>query len=392
MFTISLDSNNGRVLRKNICKKNILYKIYSRKMNCYFEFNTNYYIPVIKICTKKNLKYHIIKGEYESQLNILEQKTYDDFLYLIKHKKISIDHFFKDSCELFDTETVSFLLSLSSDINCQMALQKTCWREDDNAEMVMIIVDYQLEQEKNSKYISGKKNGSICSKLNFKQPLLNAIERGNYNVVKLLIDYGANPILDKIVNLAVSEGHIDVAELLVSHKAKYKVNVHNFMLLISQQKSQAEMIEFVYNYYIGKEKICRSLFERIINSYNLNNDVESDPDSHSDSDSYSDPDSDSDSDSDPDPYYQTISDSDYDSDSDSDSNSDPYSDLKYITGEELLQELMSRALILASESGSIDTIIAIIDCDLDLQNSIQIACTKTKNKNKQIYDYLNTIH
>jgi ankyrin repeat protein len=82
-----------------------------------------------------------------------------------------------------------------------------------------------------------------------RRPLCNAAERGNINIVKLLIDYDADPKHTDAIKLAIYNNHIDVAEYLIKHGVSSYFDPEIFIYHMSQNESMVETVEFFVKYY-----------------------------------------------------------------------------------------------------------------------------------------------
>ena len=253
-----INFNNKEIVVKFLIKNKIKYALVERHSST-FNINDKYLVKLLVFLNDNNIYYYFQRGNDPFKI-LLKNKQYDDFTFLYDAKIIldaKLCYYLNKSCRKFDAETVSFLLGLNENLSIRVALNTACWRDDDNVDIVRILLDYELNRYKNvfNKNNFNKKSSKlkpIPSSLNnylrlYDDPINNAAEKGNLDIVRLLIDYGANvKANDTAVNIAVNNNHMDIANLLVKNNAEFYFEYDVFMYQMARNESAAEIIEFFH--------------------------------------------------------------------------------------------------------------------------------------------------
>ena len=227
-----------------------------------FEIDSDYFVKTMIFFSKNDIQYQWCnKNEFIKKL--IKEKKLDDFSLLYDKKVIlecDMSKFLQKACRKCDAETVSHLLSYDVKKNMHKLLNIACWRSDDNVDIVRILLDYMIQRLQNKNALkrtkpsaklphdeNAKNNESTISDFLTRQPLNNAAEQGNFEVVRLLIDYGANPKFNNYaIRLALNNNNIDVAELLISYGSDFAFDEDTFIISMSKNEPMAEMVELYY--------------------------------------------------------------------------------------------------------------------------------------------------
>lgn len=163
-------------------------------------------------------------------------------IYTIKKilDKASIKSYLYTSCKDSNIGTVDFFLGFGLNFDIQLALYYACGR-DDNMDMVQLLLAYPK-----------KKNPIVLSTI----LLTTAVEIGDFDTVRLLVDYGADVKSNSdILDQALESNHFDVAEYLFADGATVKnFNPKRFIQFMAKNESMVEMVEFFVAYRDTKYK------------------------------------------------------------------------------------------------------------------------------------------
>jgi hypothetical protein len=235
-------SDNIKTLTKHLQHNNIHFiKTTSNKGLTNFQIGADDFISALKFILKNKIRYDC-KNKYGIIKLFLKEKRFDDLTFMLQKKIIDAYIFENFTLKIFskyDLETINYILGLDIKINMEIALRVVCWREDDNIDIVRIIWE-QIMHCNNKKF---------SHYFLLKQPLLNAAEKGNYDIVRFLVDCKPNKcILNEAADLALEHNHIDTVEYLVEHGATLGLDDDIFIKLVSKEESMTSMIDFLTKY------------------------------------------------------------------------------------------------------------------------------------------------
>ena len=370
-------------MTKYIVKKNIGFDI----NNTLIKVSAESFADIVTYMKNNNIRY-CYSNDNKMLCVLLKNKDFDTFSVLYNNGiiKDSMSHFLHKACRKYDAETVSFCLVDTIGIyNVRKALNISCWRTDDNVDIVRMLIDYIQYVKKNDEHMiskklsvkstsqSGKKTDKIPNTDNLSLsnvPLNNAVEQGNISIVNLLISYGANPAKNRCcVDLAISNNHVDVAEILVSAGAKIIFEPDVFVYQAGLNESRDQMVDFYYAH----------VFSKIYADFNVSSNYTSESSDYtSESSDY------------------TSESSDYTSESSSETdivigNNYHYTD--YISRKrdtENADIILGKALVCAAKTGHLDTVIALIELDHNYTTYLTDAIKLSKHR-PHIYKYLKNV-
>lgn len=231
MITLFInDENQLRKVQMYILENEI-------KLECknnYIHVDDSYAVFLFKFMKKNNIDFSC-KELNEVMKKLFDEKKFDDIHYLYKKRMLydyNISNLLKKACRESNTDDVNNILGIGADMDLHHAINVICWRDDDNEDMMRMILDY------------AKINKYNISKTSLSKATEYASEKGNINLVKLLLEYGASKFNYSAMELAILNNHIDIAEIFTNYDLEVEFDENYFMYSAAQETSIAELLDF----------------------------------------------------------------------------------------------------------------------------------------------------
>ena len=229
-------------------------------------------VTIAKFCTKNKLIVEF-SDIWTSEYTLLKKKFFEDFSYLHKHKFFSnneISRFLQCACIDSDSEVVDYLLDFGIDVkHFGMMIENVSIRDDLNqdsmdtrTQIAKSLLNYCRKKYSRRLYSfptcpTGQGKCNNYDKNTYNDELMycagTVICSGNYDMVKLLIDYGLDSSMDEdFVSCAYGCGFIDICDLLLYNGFKFHFRKWMIKCIIDDNKMINERIDFIYHNYIDK--------------------------------------------------------------------------------------------------------------------------------------------